>query len=341
MTAHGGTDPARLLFDADGGADALPVCDHYAGVESRMTKSLALQAELGPVFDVTLDCEDGAPVGGEAEHAHLVAETVMSARNVFGRCGVRVHPVDHRSFGDDVATIVSAAASRLAYVMLPKVEGVADVDRAAAAIDAAAGARVIPLHALIETHAALRDVAAIAAHPRIESVSFGLMDFVSAHRGAIPATAMSAEGQFAHPLVVRAKLEIAAACHAFAKVPSHSVVTEFTDTAVVARAARRAAREFGFTRMWSIHPSQIRPIVAAFAPEPREIDEAVAILLAAADAGWAPIRHGDALHDRASYRYWWRIVSRARRTGVVLPPDFERRFFAASAAPERAPGRVA
>ena len=30
-----------------------------------MRKSLELQAELGPVFDVTLDGEDGAPVGGE------------------------------------------------------------------------------------------------------------------------------------------------------------------------------------------------------------------------------------------------------------------------------------
>ncbi len=39
-----------------------------------MRKSLALQAELGPVFDITLDCEDGAPVGGEAEQAHRVAE---------------------------------------------------------------------------------------------------------------------------------------------------------------------------------------------------------------------------------------------------------------------------
>ena len=35
-----------------------------------MRKSLELQAELGPVFDVTLDGEDGAPVGGEVEHAH-------------------------------------------------------------------------------------------------------------------------------------------------------------------------------------------------------------------------------------------------------------------------------
>jgi len=41
------------------------VCDHYSGVEVRMRKSLQLQAEMTQefgacVFDVTLDCEDGA-----------------------------------------------------------------------------------------------------------------------------------------------------------------------------------------------------------------------------------------------------------------------------------------
>ncbi|HZV93410.1 MAG TPA: aldolase/citrate lyase family protein, partial [Caldimonas sp.] len=290
-----------------------------------MTRSLALQRELGPVFDVTLDCEDGAPIGGEAEHAHLVAEMATSSANAFGRCGVRVHPVGDVTFDSDVSIIVGGAAKRLAYIMLPKVAGVADIDRAAATIDASGGS-AIPLHALIETHDGLRAVAAIAAHPRIESLSFGLMDFVSAHRGAIPASAMSAEGQFAHPLVVRAKLEVAAACHAFGRTPSHSVVTEFGDAAVVAAAARRAAREFAYTRMWSIHPGQIRPIVAAFAPDPGEIDEAVAVLQAAADAGWAPVRRGDVLHDRASYRYWWRIAERAMRTGTTLPEAFRRQF---------------
>ena len=44
-----------------------------------MRKSLELQAELGPVFDVTLDGEDGAPVGGEREHALLMAELVELA----------------------------------------------------------------------------------------------------------------------------------------------------------------------------------------------------------------------------------------------------------------------
>ncbi|MCE9660837.1 MAG: CoA ester lyase [Burkholderiales bacterium] len=300
-----------------------------------MVKSLELQAELGPVFDVTLDCEDGAPVGGEAAHAELVAAMVMSQRNVHGRCGVRVHPVEHPWFAADVATIVGAAATRLPYVMVPKVEGVADVYRAVAAIDAASDGVTIPLHVLVETHAGLREVAEIAAHPRIESISFGLMDFVSAHRGAIPASAMSAEGQFAHPLVVRAKLEIAAACHAFAKTPSHSVVTELNDMQVVAEAARRASRELGFTRMWSIHPGQIRTIVAAFAPGADEVEEAIAIVGAAQDADWAPIRHAGVLHDRASYRYFWRLLTRARRTGTPLPDAVRQRFFPAPAKARR------
>ncbi len=145
--------PQAALFDPGEAASGLPVCDHYAGVEARMVKSLALQAELGPVFDVTLDCEDGAPVGAEAAHADLVTAMVMSAANVHGRCGVARPSGRAPAFAADVATIVGAAAARLAYVMVPKVDGVADVARAAAAIDAAGGARV-PLHALVETHGA-------------------------------------------------------------------------------------------------------------------------------------------------------------------------------------------
>ena len=335
MTASA-VHPRAALFDADEVAAALPVCDHYSGVEARMRKSLELQAELGPVFDVTLDCEDGAPIGGEAEHAHLAGELAMSAANRFGRVGVRVHPVDHPSFADDVATLVGRAGSRLAYLMVPKPRGLDDVERACAEIDHQSRvhglARHLPVHALIETHGALRDVVRIAAHPRIESLSFGLMDFVAAHRGAIPAAAMSAEGQFTHPLVLRAKLEIAAACHGHAKTPSHCVVTEFNDTQAIAAAASRAARELGYTRMWSIHPNQIRPIVAAFAPSPAEVEQAIEIVCAAQDAAWAPIRHRsqqrDTLHDRASYRYYWQVLERAQRTGLTLPQPVRQRFFA-------------
>ena len=324
--------PRDALFEpGEPVATPLPVCDHYSGVEARMRKSLALQAEMGPVFDVSLDGEDGAPVGGEIEHAHLCSELITGPDNRFGRVGARVQPVDHPRFEEVVDVLVRRAGQQVAYLMIPKPRGLADVQRAAQAVDAAAArhglARVIPLHTLVETHGALREVQAIAAHPRIESVSFGLMDFVSAHRGAIPQAAMTAAGQFDHPLIVRAKLEIAAACHGQGKTPSHCVVTELKDMQQLQAAAEMACRALGYTRMWSIHPSQIRPIVEAFSPTAAEVDLAIEILLSARAAQWAPIRHLDQLHDRASYRYFWHLIDRAHRTGQPLPGEVRAAFF--------------
>ena len=323
--------PRDILAGAQAGAFALPVCDHYSGVEARMRKSLQLQAELSAefgacVFDVTLDCEDGAPVGGEAEHAALVTELVLGAPAA-ARVAARVHPVDHPHFESDVATIAGRAAARLCHLMVPKVESVKDVERAVAAMNAA-GATALPLHVLIESPGAVHRAFDIAAHPRVASLSFGLMDFVSAHGGAIPASAMTLAGQFSHPHVLRAKIEMAAACHAHGKVPSHNVVTEFKDLPALQNAVRKAATELGYTRMWSIHPDQIRAIVTAFSPAEAEIETAVAIIEAAAAADWAPVQHQGRLHDRASYRYYWQVIERAHQTGHPLPETVRGWFLA-------------
>ena len=338
--------PRDILLGAQSPAALLPVCDHYSGVEARMLKSLSLQAEMAQefgacVFDVTLDCEDGAPVGGEFDHANMVVALANKAQaaiknkaiDVLPRVAVRLHPVDHPAFEQDVDTIVGGAAAALCHVMIPKVETLADVARAVQWIDQAAtkAGRVspLPLHVLIESPAAVHRAFEIAAHPRVQSISFGLMDFVSSHGGAIPASAMGLQkvpggsglDQFSHPLVVRAKLEIASACHANAKVPAHCVVTEFNDVALLQAAASRAYHAFGYTRMWSIHPAQIRPILEAFAPLAEEIDLATTILLAAGRADWAPISFAGKLHDRASYRYFWQVLERAHQTGRSLPGE--------------------
>ena len=319
--------PRAVLLGAQAGAFALPVCDHYSGVEARMRKSLQLQAEFSErfgacVFDVTLDCEDGAAVGAEAEHAQLVTELVQGldfARAIAPRVGVRVHAVDHPAFEADVAQIVAAVGHRLSHLMVPKVESVADVERAVASMGFAGGSE-LPLHVLIESPAAVHRAFEIAAHPRVQSLSFGLMDFVSAHGGAIPSDGMGLAGQFSHPLVLRAKLEIASACHAHGKVPSHCVVTEFKDQAAMKQAAQRAARELGYTRMWSIHPDQIEPILEAFAPTAQEVEKSARIIAAAHAADWAPIALDGQLHDRASYRYFWQTLERAHQTGCPIPP---------------------
>ncbi len=338
MTAPAG--PCDALVGAALATPDLPVCDHYCGTEARMAKALALQRELGPVFDVTLDCEDGAPVGTEGQHAALCARIALSGANTFGRVGVRVHPVDHPAFEADLQTLIGQAGDRLAYLMLPKPRDVADVQHAIARVQAVAAATgrgaALPVHVLVETHGALREVFAIAAEPRVESISFGLMDFVSAHRGAIPQSAMGTSpdgGQFDHPLVLRAKLDIAAACHAHGKTPSHCVVTEFKNIAALSAAAKQARTRLGYTRMWSIHPDQIRPIVAAFAPTSEELAQAIAILRAAQAVQWAPIQHNHTLHDRASYRYFWQVITRARRMaaagGPALLADVQDTWFTA------------
>ena len=135
--------PRQALFGSEPLPPTLPVCDHYSGVEARMRKSLMLQAEMAEagngraVFDVTLDLEDGAPVGGEHEQALLVAELIDSPQNVCDRVGVRVHDPRHRRFEDDVDTLIKAAGPRLAYIMVPKLANVADAQRAIDTIKAA------------------------------------------------------------------------------------------------------------------------------------------------------------------------------------------------------------
>ena len=294
-----------------------------------MRKSLQLQAEMiqefgACVFDVTLDCEDGAPVGGEADHAAMVVELAALATGK-ARVAVRVHAVDHPAFESDMAVIAGKLGRHLSHIMIPKVDCIEDVHKAERAL-LAASASDLPMHVLIESPLAVRNAFEIAAHPRVQSLSFGLMDFVSSHGGAIPADGMSSQGQFTHPLVVRAKLEIASACHAFGKVPSHCVVTEFNDAAAMTFAARRAACELGYTRMWSIHPNQIRSILAAFSPGEDEIEDATKIIAAGAHSDWAPISFDGKLHDRASYRYFWQVLERAHQTGRMLPLEAQAYF---------------
>ncbi len=287
-----------------------------------MLKALALQQQLGPLFDITFDCEDGAPRGNEHAHAMQVAALINSAANVFNRVGTRVHATDHPAFRQDVALLVSQAGQRMAYLTLPKVHSVAEVKAAIDHINqityAAGISRNIPIHVLIETHGALREVFEIAALEQVECLSFGLMDFVSAHHGAIPASAMQSPGQFEHPLVTRAMAEIAVACHTYGKVPAHNVCTDIAVPENAGKDARRARQQFAYTRKWSIHPTQIQPILQAFGPDSAEINEAVTILTIAHAAEWGPIQHAGKLHDYASYRYYLTTLKKAQDSGIVL-----------------------
>lgn len=316
------THPAQILFSDAPAPKLLSPVDHYAGNERFIRKALAKQTESHGAFDIALDLEDGASVGQEAAQARLMGEVLASTDNQYDRLGVRIHDASHGHWLDDVKIVLHTAKRAPAYWMIPKVGDIHDTRNTIAQIQSAheaVGLTLPPLHVLIETHAALQDAYLISTLPEVESLSFGLMDFVSAHHGTIPSTAMTSPGQFEHPMVAYCKLAISRACAAHGKVASHNVTTDYATPDAAFKDARRARDEFGYTRMWSIHPNQIDEILRAFAPDDDEINFAAGLLMKAAAASWGPISYEGKLHDRASFRHFWLVLKRAHAAGKTLP----------------------
>ena len=323
--------PNYALFKGEKAFPVIPSCEHFAGSEKLILKALQIQAELGPIFNITCDCEDGAAAGQEREHAEMIVRVLNSEANVHKMAGVRIHDYTHAAWRQDVDIFVKNIGELVAYITIPKSTNAAQVREMISYIQNKCREcgiqREIPIHVLIETHGALHEVFEIAALPWIQVLDFGLMDFVSGHHGAIPASAMRSPGQFEHRLLARAKAEVVAAALMHGIVPAHNVSLDLKNVEATFNDASRARNEFGFLRMWSIYPTQIQAIVDAMKPNLDEVQDAADILLAAQQADWGPIQHQGELHDRATYRYYWEILQKAKLSGIAIPSAAAQAFF--------------
>jgi len=326
------THPNDALFAGEKPFPVIATCEHFAGNEKMIMKAFSFQDEKGPVFDITQDCEDGAPTGQEKAHAEMIVRLTNSEHNKHNMAGARIHDYTSKYWKQDVDILVAGAGERLAYITIPKPTAYEQVKEMVEYIQAAAKKagikREIPIHVLIETHGALRDVEKIATLPWLQVIDFGLMDFISGHHGAIALSNMKSPGQFDHKLLARAKANCVAAALANGVVPAHNVTLDLKNFEQTKADASRARNEFGFLRMWSIYPTQIDAIVEAMKPDLSEVKKGVAVLLAAQDAAWGPIQHEGELHDRATYRGFWTIVQRARLTGIDIGAEATKRWFA-------------
>lgn len=322
--------PQTALYESQGKTVILSACEHYAGTERFIRKGFELQSTLGVAFDLTCDAEDGAEPGRELEQMEMITSLISSAENKLQRCGVRIQGWQNPLWTKQLQFVVDRAAGHLAYITIPKVRGVQEVKDVIKLLREGLRqqgiSKVIPLHVLIETQGALREVWQIAALEEVEVLDFGLWDFVADHRGAISEECLRSPGQFEHQLLVRAKTEIVAAALFNGIVPAHNVTGALDLPQLVSDDALRARREFGFLRMWSIHPSQIVPITQTMAPDFQQLEKAAKILLEAQVKNWAPIRFAEELHDRATYRYYWELLKQGKASGVRLPDGVEKFF---------------
>ncbi|TFW69750.1 CoA ester lyase [Methylotenera oryzisoli] len=323
--------PNEALFGGEKPFPLIPACEHFAGSEKLILKALSLQDCIGAVFDITCDCEDGAAAGQEREHAEMIVRVLNSDANKYKMAGARIHDYTHHAWKLDIDILVAGAGKVLTYITIPKCTSIDQAREMIEYVQVVAKEnhinRVIPIHILIETHGALKQVHEIAALPWLQVLDFGLMDFVSAHHGAIPASAMRSPGQFEHRLLARAKSEVVAAALANGVVPAHNVTLDLKNVETTLSDASRAHNEFGFMRMWSIYPTQIQAIVDAMKPNFDEVIDAANILLAAQQADWGPIQYAGELHDRATYRYFWEVLQKARLTKVEIPAAAVEAFF--------------
>lgn len=211
------------------------------------------------------------------------------------RVGVRINPRHSVHFHADLRAV---APLRPSFVMLSKVERVADVE--------AAAELGIPLVVLIESATALERLAElVAVSPRVERLGFGALDFCADVRARWRPSGAALS-------YARARLVVVSR-HAGLEAPLDSVYPELSDLEGLATEAA-LARELGFGGKMAVHPAQLQAIASAFAPSDGELRRAREILEAHREAersGQAVFRLDGMLIDSPTLRWARQVLAEA------------------------------
>lgn len=215
------------------------------------SKDRALDKARGLHVDVILfDLEDAV-----SPEAKVAARDTLYAALADGGYGarlkiVRINGLDTQWGAADAAAVGAMACDA---ILLPKVNGPADVDALAAIVPD------MPIWAMMETPQGILNAASIAAHPRIAGFVLGTNDLAkdlnSRTRGALTMALQ-------HCLL---------AAKAAGIVALDGVYNAFKDEDGL-RAECAEGRDMGFDGKTLIHPAQVAIANAAFGPTAAEID---------------------------------------------------------------------
>ena len=264
-------------------------------------KARAVEKARGLAADMLIiDLEDAVPADAKAE-ARAGARAALEAGFPGKLVALRLNAAGTAHHADDLALLATA---RPDAIVLPKVDSPAE-------LDALAVPAHLPLIAMIETPTAIFDARAIAAHPRVIGLIAGLNDL--AHDLKLPDGRDRAAMSHAIQTIVLAARA--------ADILAYDGVCNLIDDPEHFAAEARDVHRLGFDGKTLIHPSQVDPCNAAFAPSPETLAAAEA-LLAAATSGAE--RHDgqmvEDMHVAAAKALIAREALRAHRRGGITQP---------------------
>jgi len=213
---------------------------------------------------VIFDLEDSvAPAEKAAARERLRAFLLSDARPACETV-VRINALSSEWGTDD---LIAARGMKPDAILLPKVNGPSDILSADEALDEMDAPPTLKLWAMVETPQALINAGPIAAlgnNPaaRLDCLVAGTNDLVKELRA-------SSDRDVLRPLL----LQIVVAARAAGIAAIDGVANDFRDMEVVARECAEA-RAMGYDGKTLIHPSQIYPANAIFAPTAQEVMEA-------------------------------------------------------------------
>ena len=234
----------------------------------------ALEKARGLAADMLIvDLEDAVPADRKAE-----ARAAMRAAVTEGFPGKRIAVrVNGAGSAEQAADVAALAGLALDAVVLPKVDAPSDLD----------GVRGlgVPVLAMIETPVAIYAAPAIAADAAVAGLLAGLNDL--AHELKLP----GGMDRWAMSHAIQAIVLAARAGDVWCFDGVYNAIDDAAGFAAEASEGRR----LGFDGKTLIHPSQVDPCNAAFAPSEREIAEAESLVAAA--TGGAQRHEGRMVED--------------------------------------------
>jgi citrate lyase subunit beta/citryl-CoA lyase len=290
-------------------------CLSVPGVSEKMLdKARTLEAD-----EIIIDLEDSVPADLKARAREQVCAALRAGEWRAPTVAVRINATTSRWCHRDVIELIEGAGERLAALVIPKVEGRADVEfvaRLAALVEEDSGRREpVGLELLIETATGLTGIRDSArASARVEALIVGYADLAASLGHPIRESGEEPDDRWHWVL----QTVLVAARDAGAQAIDGPYF-EIADVDGLRMRAQRA-RSLGYDGKWALHPTQIGPVNDVFSPTQAEFDQASAVLdelerAEHADGRGAVLLDGQMI-DEATRKQATQVVARGRAAGL-------------------------